>query len=313
MFHGRCVCLPVHPYIWHTWNLREQHDPKQEQYKLLKLLWHAQGGYLKVLGCNNPKQPWSILKGIATFSFFLFFILSLCCQKPVSVNSGHLTTPSSTAQVHGNMGTPQCCNWTGLFSTKHLSFNFIMQRRVKANSYRIKSHKSPHAWNHRRKGVAGPTSSLLFVLSPRHSTPTPWLWGYQGNPSCALCSLCHLALPLVVCHGAGVGASICHLPLAPEEKETEQIFYRGLVTLDGDGSHYTQGKRYNWDKKPFWLTTAFFERCTWCQQIDLSTALYGKNLWKVMHYLQKKVNRRFTGLKSQGKHRSLSWNVKKLI
>lgn len=131
----------------------------------------------KGLYWNTPKWPWSRLKGIATFFFVLLFFLSLCCHRSISVNCGHLTTLSSTAQVHGNTGTQQHRNWTCFLSTKHLSSYFMMRMRLKSNSYRIKSHKSPHAWNHRRKGVTGPTSSLLFLLTPCHSTPPTWLWG----------------------------------------------------------------------------------------------------------------------------------------
>lgn len=111
--------------------------------------------------------------------------------------------------------------------------------------------------------------------------------GSQGNPSCGVCSLCSRALPLRVCHGAGIGASMCHLPLAPEEKEMEQALTGVLQHVVGMDP-ITPKARDTFEIKTSLLNSSFFEHCTWCQQIDLSTALSWTNLWK-MNYLQKKV------------------------
>lgn len=80
------------------------------------------------------------------------------------------------------------------FSTKHLSFDFCSAKEGQS-IYRIKSHRSTHACNHRRNGVAGPTSSLFFMLSPCHSIPTSVALGLaRGIPGVvyAPCATAHL-------------------------------------------------------------------------------------------------------------------------
>lgn len=118
----------------------------------------------------------------------------------------------------------------------------------------------------------------FFSCSPHVTSHSPHgFGGSQGNPSCGVCSLCCHTLPLGVCHGAGIGASMCHLPLAPEENETEQAFTGVLQHLMGMDP-ITPKARDTSEIKNSLLDSSFFECCTWCQQIDLSTALSWTNL-----------------------------------
>lgn len=111
---------------------------------------------------------------------------------------------------------------------------------------------------------------------------------------CAPCATMHF---LWWCYSAGIGAIMCHRPLAPEENETEQVFTGDLQHLMGMDP-ITPKARDTSKVKNSLAGNSFFECCTWCQQIDLSTASSWTNLWKMMHLLQKKVNRRFASLES---------------
>ena len=200
-------------------------------------------------------------------------MLSLCCHVPVSMNS-------ETASTQQHRGLQQ--GWTKawelrsaaaelVFSAPEISHSILSQKgESKHTLTEQRSHKSPHAWNHRINATAGSSKSLFFMLSPwAHTHPYDYE-GSQGNPSWGVGSLCCCVPPVMMCHGAGISARKCHLPLAQEGNETR--FYWGLSASDGDGSHYTQGKRYIWDTNHS-VVAAFFECCTCFQKTDLSVAL----------------------------------------
>lgn len=229
---------------------------------------------------KQPKMTLIKVQGHWCFLFFLPFhsqpVLPQACSCELW-DSQNLATLSSTVQVHGSMRTHQFCNWTCFFSTKLLSFNFIMQRRVKADSYRIKSHKSPHAWNHRRKGVVGPTSSLLFMLCPCHSISTSAALGVARGIPCVVCAPCAAVHFLLWCIMVlALVLALCHLPLASEENETEQVFTGGLQHLMGTDLITPKARDNNWDKNLFGWQKLFWaargsSRLIWEQLYPVQT------------------------------------------
>lgn len=261
---------------------------------------------------NAPKWPWSKLKDIATFS-----CLPLCSAHDV------------TCPFLWPRGQPALSS-TQVYSTgarKHgnsvvVSLNLFFQHQKSVIQFHHKKEgqstqlqnkvsqitscmKSQDKWGSRTKQLT------VFHAQPMslHSHFCEF-GGSQGDPSWGLASLCCCALPLVMCRGADVGASMCHLPLAPEGNETQQDFTEGYQLLMGMDPTTPKVRDTPEIQRIWWKK--FFECCTCFQQTDLSAALSWKKLWK-MHYLQKMVNRRFASLKGQVKHNSLSQHTKDLI
>lgn len=74
--------------------------------------------------------------------------------------------------------------------------------------------------------------------------------------------------------GADIGASMCHLPLAPEGNETQRDFTEGYQLLMGMDPTTPKVRDTPEIQRIWWKK--FFECCTCFQQTDLSAALSWK-------------------------------------
>lgn len=154
------------------------------------------------------------------------------------------------------------------------------------------------------------TISLLFVLSPCHSTPSSVALGVARGIPAVVCAPRGAVRFLLWCVTVLALALACVICPSLQSKMKPNKFLQGTCNIEWRWiplhSRYNRDKQKNFGwQQLLWLLhlvpTDWFER-SFIPDKSIEDALPTR-----------KENRRFASLKGQGKHGSLSWNVKELI